>query len=236
MEVVAAVLSKRSQKEADQTLHLLLCNPQLLLLWPFPPLCLIHHLICPICCFGYLGVNPWTQVGLACCEPTPFIVGCKVHCKPCPAYIWIHCTVALDSLVWCGNIQTDSWTEDLLDKLSFGNLATCPPWLVLGTWPVPLWDESLALTCGRGTASCEHLNAFCGFSQSGFTAFYRLPFAGFCFCSRTSSLTYSYHTHTNRGDLSKPSEMNGEQPWQQVQQCPNSKYRCALILITAVPQ
>ena len=83
MKAVAAVLSKRSQKEADQTLHLLLCNPQLLLLW----LCLIHHLICPICCFGYLGVNPWTQVGLACCEPTPFIVGCKVHCKPCPAYI-----------------------------------------------------------------------------------------------------------------------------------------------------
>ena len=36
MEVVAAVLSKRSQKEADQTLHLLLCNPQLLLLWLFP--------------------------------------------------------------------------------------------------------------------------------------------------------------------------------------------------------
>ena len=36
MEVAAAVLSKRSQKEADQTLHLLLCNPQLLLLGLFP--------------------------------------------------------------------------------------------------------------------------------------------------------------------------------------------------------
>ena len=36
MKAVAAELSKRSQKEADQTLHLLLCNPQLLLLWLFP--------------------------------------------------------------------------------------------------------------------------------------------------------------------------------------------------------
>ena len=131
MKAVAAVLSKRSQKGADQTLHLLLCNPQLLLLGLFP-FSLPDSSFARFDVFGYLGVNPWTQVGLACCEPTPFIVGCKVHCKPCPAYIWIHCTVALDSLVWCGNIQTDSWTEDLLDKLGFGNLATSPTWLVLG--------------------------------------------------------------------------------------------------------
>ena len=187
MEVAAAVLSKRSQKEADQTLHLLLCNPQLLLLGLFP-FSLPDSSFARFDVFGYLGVNPWTQVGLACCEPTPFIVGCKVHCKPCPAYIWIHCTVALDSLVWCGNIQTDSWTEDLLDKLGFGNLATSPTWLVLGTWPVPLWDESLALTCGRGTASCEQSTSmpsvafpnlasppFIGFHSPAFASVLALP-------------------------------------------------------------
>ena len=86
MKAVAAVLSKRSQKEADQTLHLLLCNPQLLLLGLFP-FSLPDSSFAGFDVFGYLGVNPWTQVGLACCEPTPFIVGCKVHCKPCPAYI-----------------------------------------------------------------------------------------------------------------------------------------------------
>ena len=155
---------------------------------------------------------------------------------PCVYLNTLHCGFGLFGLVWKhSDWQLNRGPAGQTWFWQLGNFPNLTDTFYLARSSLR-WIPGLDLWEGHGQLWAEHLNAFCGFSQSGFTAFYRLPFAGFCFCSRTSSLTYSYHTHTNRGDLSKPSEMNGEQRWQQVQQCRNSKYRCALTISTAVPQ